>query len=202
MVVDHLGYVLEVEELRIIGRFSFPLFVWLLAQGAKHTRDWHRYQRRLLILAIAAQPVHALFIKSLFPLNPVFQLWLGLVLVRLVQQRRMNPFLWFSFIGVATLFLDYHYYGVMLVYLISSYPNLLQNPPKQLDSRVNMLLWLAGFAVLHLVYALSHPRQIFALPFVVLMPFLNRVRDRGPQARWFYWFYPLHFVPLILLGDI
>lgn len=200
MVVDHIGVVLEMEWLRIVGRFSFPLFAWLLAQGAKHTQNWQRYQRRLLILAIASQPIYALFIKSLLPLNPVFQLWLGLILVRLVQQRRMTVLLWFSFIGVATLFLEYHYYGIGLVYLISSYPFLLQNQANSVDSKVNSMLWIAGFAVLHFLYALSHPLQVFALPFVILLPVLNTVRDRGPKARWFYWFYPLHFVPLIVIG--
>jgi len=200
MVADHMGYVLEVGWLRIIGRFSFPLFAWLLVQGAKHTQNWHRYQRRLLMLAIASEPIHALFVKSLLPLNPVFQLWLGLILVRLVQQRRMTVWLWVSFIGMATLFVDYHYYGIGLVYLLASYPYLLQNPADQVDSRLNSMLWVAGFGVLHLLYALSYPLQFFTLPFVILLPALNTVRDRGPKARWFYWFYPLHFVPLILLG--
>lgn len=200
MVADHIGLVLEVEWLRIVGRFSFPLFVWLLAQGAKHTQDWQGYQRRLLILAIASQPIYALFIKSFLPLNPVFQLCLGLVLVRLVQQRQMTLLLWVSFIGVATLFLEYHYYGIGLVYLIYGYPFLLQNLANSVDSKVNSMLWIVGFAVLHFLYALSHPLQVFALPFVILLPVLNTVRDRGPKARWFYWFYPLHFVPLILLG--
>jgi len=200
MVADHIGYVLEVGWLRIIGRFSFPLFAWLLVQGAKHTQNWHRYQRRLLVLAIASEPIHALFVKSLLPLNPVFQLWLGLVLVRLVQQRRMTMMLWVSFIGVTTLLLDYHYYGIGLVYLLASYPYLLENLANRVDSRMNVMLWIAGFVVLHFLYALSHPLQIFALPFVILLPALNTVRDRGLKARWFYWFYLLHFVPLILLG--
>ncbi len=201
MVADHIGLVLEMEWLRIAGRFSFPLFAWLLAQGAKHTQNWHRYQKRLLVLAITSQPIYALFIKSLFPLNPVFQLWLDLILVRLVQQHRMTLLLWISFMGVATLFLDYHYYGIGLVYLIASYPFLLPNCSNRVNSSLNSMLWIAGFAVLHFLYGLSHPIQVFALPFIVLMPMLNTVHERGPKARWFYWFYPLHFMPLILLGD-
>ncbi|CAA9339124.1 hypothetical protein AVDCRST_MAG94-2235 [uncultured Leptolyngbya sp.] len=200
MVVDHIGLVLEVEWLRIVGRFSFPLFAWLLVQGAKHTQNWHKYQKRLLMLAIASQPIYALFIKSLLPLNPVFQLWLGLILVRLIQEQQMTLLLGVAIIGVAAFFVDYHYYGIGLVYLLASCPYLLKNLADQVDSRVNLLLWIGGFAVLHFQYALSHPLQIYALPFVILLPLLNTVRDRGPKARWFYWFYPLHFVPLILLG--
>lgn len=199
MVVDHLGFVLEVEGLRIVGRFSFPLFAWLLSQGAKHTQNWHRYQQRLLILAIASQPIHALFRESILPLNPVFQLWLGLILVRLLQQNQMRASLWVSILGVATFFFDYHYYGIGMVYLISSYPCLLPNSADQIDLKLNVLLWIAAFALLHFLYVSVYPLQIYALPFMGLMPILNTIHQRGPRARWFYWFYPLHFVPLILV---
>lgn len=200
MVVDHLGIVLEMEWLRIVGRFSFPLFAWLLIQGAKHTQNWQRYERRLLILAIASQPIYVLFIKQFLPLNPVFQLWLGLVLIRLIEKCQMTSLLGIAIIGVATLFFDYHYYGIGLVYLLANYPAFCQNPSSPVAPSINMVLWIGGFVVLHFLYALSHPLQIFALPFILLIPILNTIRERGSKARWFYWFYPLHFVPLILLG--
>ncbi len=199
MVVDHVGLVYEMEWMRIIGRFSFPLFAWLLVQGAKHTRNLSNYKRRLLIFAFASQPIYSLFKASLLPLNIGFQLWLGLVVVQLVKMRQMTPLLWVAFIGVATLFFDYRYYGIGLVYLISSYPLLLPNSPLAMDSRVNKILWVAAFVGLHLYYSLSYPLQIFALPFMFLLPVLNKIDRRGLKARWFYWFYPVHFIPLTFL---
>ncbi len=199
MVVDHVGLVYEVEWMRIVGRFSFPLFAWLLVQGAKHTRNLSHYKRRLLIFAIASQPIYSLFKASPLPLNIGFQLWLGLVVVQLVKTRQMTPLLWVAIIGVATLFFDYQYYGIGLMYLISSYPLLLPNSPLAMDSRVNEVLWIAAFVGLHLYYSVSHPLQIFALPFMLLLPVLNRIKKRGLKARWFYWFYPVHFIPLTLL---
>lgn len=199
MIVDHVGYVLEDEWLRIIGRFSFPLFAWALAQGAKHTKNWQRYERRLLVLAIATQPIHALFVGHLFPLNSVFQLWLGLVLFRLMNEHQMTPLLGIAIIGVATLFFEYGYYGIALVYLISSYPLLLPKFSRSLGLWANIILWIVAFVTLHFYYATSYPLQLFALPTIVLIPFLSTISERGPRARWFYWFYPVHFVPLILL---
>lgn len=199
MVIDHVGLVYEVEWMRIVGRFSFPLFAWLLVQGAKHTLDLQHYGRRLLILAIASQTIYALFNASILPLNPIFQLWLGLVLIQLIKTRQMTPLLWVAIIGVATLFFDYYYYGIGLVYLISSYPLLLPNSPRAIDSRVNAVLWVVAFGLLHIYYAVSYPLQIFALPFMFLLPVLNRIDERGLKARWFYWFYPVHFIPLTLL---
>lgn len=33
MLVDHIGFLLEAEPMRIIGRLSFPLFAWIFAQN-------------------------------------------------------------------------------------------------------------------------------------------------------------------------
>lgn len=200
MVADHIGVVLEVEWLRIVGRLSFPLFAWLLAQGAKHTRDWKGYQQRLLILAIATQPLHSLFIGSIFPLNAVFALWLGLILVKLFERQQLAVLLGIGLIGVAWLFVDYSFYGVLLVFLISSYPYFFPYATRPIKPEVNVLLWFVAFILLHLWFAWTRPLQFYALPFLLLIPLLNLVRERGPKARWFYWFYPLHFVPLILFG--
>lgn len=199
MVIDHVGLVFEVEWMRIVGRFSFPLFAWLLVQGAKYTRNWQIYARRLLILAIASQPIYVVFRASLLPLNPVFQLWLGLVLVRLIKTRQMTPLLWVAIIGVGTLSFDYQYYGIGLIYLISSYPFLLPTSPKAIVSSMNKVFWIVAFVGLHVYYAVSYPVQIFALPFIFLLPFLNRIDERGQKARWFYWFYPVHFIPLAFM---
>jgi hypothetical protein len=36
MLLDRIGFLLEINELRLIGRLSFPLFGWVLA------RNWER----------------------------------------------------------------------------------------------------------------------------------------------------------------
>jgi len=57
MVLDHIGLLLEINELRLIGRLSFPLFCWVLA------RNWERRGEkrantligRLLLFGIISQ---------------------------------------------------------------------------------------------------------------------------------------------------
>ncbi|MEL7228229.1 MAG: TraX family protein, partial [Cyanobacteria bacterium J06576_12] len=60
MLMDHVGYVFypDVEVLRVIGRVSFPVFVWLLVQGEAHTKNVWRYGARLGMLALVSQPVY------------------------------------------------------------------------------------------------------------------------------------------------
>ena len=60
MTFDHIGYFLETLEnppkieaiFRILGRFSFPLFIFLLVEGVVHTRNFAKYFSRICILAL------------------------------------------------------------------------------------------------------------------------------------------------------
>jgi hypothetical protein len=92
MIIDHIGaYLLpEVTILRIIGRLSFPLFAWLIANGAYHSRNLPRYALRLFMFALASQAPFAL-INNLTgspfsTLNIFFTLAIGLGLIMLLHE--------------------------------------------------------------------------------------------------------------------
>ena len=57
MLIDHIGAKLlpQFFILRIIGRLSFPSFAYLVAVGAKRTRDLDIYISRMLIFALISQ---------------------------------------------------------------------------------------------------------------------------------------------------
>ena len=57
MTIDHIGFMLPEGGLytafRIIGRIAFPLFAFMIAEGAIHTKSFSKYALRLGIMASA-----------------------------------------------------------------------------------------------------------------------------------------------------
>lgn len=51
MTIDHIGFAFNIEPLRYIGRLALPLFCFMIAEGALHTRSFKKYALRLGIMA-------------------------------------------------------------------------------------------------------------------------------------------------------
>lgn len=187
MVVDHVGLLFfpDVALFRIIGRFSFPLFILLLVDGERHTRHLGRYCLRLLLFGMISQPI----IELLFPSaswNILFILLLGLICLRLVRRfPHWQLVIWLVVAGIAqSLNLDYGAYGIGAIALIRS----LQPS----------LIWWAGWIALHLSLFILEPDFAPLQAPAMAAPFLLFAANHQPgrKARWFYWFYPLHWLTL------
>ncbi len=61
MLLDHIGYLYGITPLRIIGRISFPLFLFLICNGYRHTSNRLMYALRLGIFAALSQVPFSLF---------------------------------------------------------------------------------------------------------------------------------------------
>lgn len=55
MLLDHIGFVTGNMFLRAIGRIAFPIFVYLICNGFRHTSCRWRYALRLAIFALVSQ---------------------------------------------------------------------------------------------------------------------------------------------------
>ena len=53
MVIDHIGYMFfpKVIWIRKVGRLSFPIFAFFVAEGFFYTKDKRRYLFRMLLFA-------------------------------------------------------------------------------------------------------------------------------------------------------
>lgn len=99
MLIDHMGLFLfpQFIFLRFIGRLAFPLFAWLIANGAYHTHNIHKYLVRLYFFALLSQIPYLLPNRLLDPtysdLNVICTLFFGLSAIILIQKTQ-NRFLW------------------------------------------------------------------------------------------------------------
>ncbi len=84
MFLDHLGYCIGFTPFRMIGRISFPLYVFLIINGYLHTKNRLYYAARIGVMALISQLPFSLFEtgKLLSPkLNVMFSLLLVLLAV-------------------------------------------------------------------------------------------------------------------------
>ncbi|MBD1912417.1 MULTISPECIES: TraX family protein [unclassified Leptolyngbya] len=189
MVVDHVGVIFfpELPILRVIGRFSFPLFAWLLVQGEQYTHHMPRYLLRLIAWGFISHPVYLWAFEISEPdLNILFSLALGALCLR---GRRQYPQwelpIWVGGGVLAELsHASYGFYGIGAIALIRTY-------------KLTALWWLF-WILLHLFTELQWGYN--QLP-AVLSPLIFHLTngERGAKARWFYLFYPAH---LLILGLI
>ncbi len=59
MMVDHVGAILfpNIIWIRILGRVSFPIFAFFVAEGYVHTRNRLKYMGRMAVFAIITEPI-------------------------------------------------------------------------------------------------------------------------------------------------
>ncbi|MGG6241986.1 TraX family protein [Nodosilinea sp. AN01ver1] len=187
MLIDHIGVVFFPDAIgfRIVGRISFPLFIWLLVQGEAHTKQVGRYGLRLAVLGVVSQPVYQLTFATARP-NILFELLLGLICLRLARGfPRFQLPIWIGAAGLSELLaMGYSSYGIGLIALTRYY-----RPT---------VLWGLAWVGFHLLWAwIEGP---FQLPAIAVPPiFWLANGDRGPKARWFYAFYPGHLALLWLI---
>lgn len=195
MVVDHIGYVFlrETEWGMLcygLGRLSFPLFAWLLVQGEAHTQNFRQYALRLLGMAVLSQPIYQLTfeIEPFEDFNILFTLLLGLLCLRAARRWPGWAVLIWLVGAVAAELAHFNYdaYGVALIALIGNY-----KPTP---------LWWGAWCIFTALTVLVMPDNLQFLAGFAALIFACANHERGPKARWFYWFYPAHIALIGLVA--
>lgn len=204
LLIDHVGlfFFQDNEILRTIGRISFPLFTWFIANGAYHTHNISLYQKRLILCAVISQIPYLLAYThedpTFWSFNAVFTLSLGLAAIQFIKKTK-DKRLWILIISVVAILAEIMPadYGAMGVLLVVSCFLFFKNPKLLLLSHIIIfsadLLWdlllyssltneIVGILALAFIFAYNH--------------------KRGPKTGYlFYYFYPLHYA-LIYLGQL
>ena len=221
MMIDHVGSRLlsNVNELRIIGRIAFPLYVWCVVVGACYTRDPMRYALRLLIAGVVSQPFYMLGLShSWGELNVMFTLLLGYISIVGIRENRDGSRYWApALVLLATDFIkvDYSFNGVLLAMLLylarerrGAIAALMVAFCMYWGSSSTAVTEIFGYSlrangnVVNEVFNLSLPKRFLrlqALAILALPLMLWRKQKRTPLPRWVaYAAYPGHLLILWL----
>lgn len=193
MFIDHLGATCFPENmaLRVIGRMAFPIFCFLMAEGAHYTSDIRKYEFRLLLFALISEiPFDYAFFGELFywgHQNVFFTLLAGLLCIDVFQHKSTS---WGvgAFLVVAALAqllcTDYGAAGVLFIVLFYRFR----------EQRIKGQLFFGVFNYLCFGSILQACASLASIPLIFYSG------KPGRKMRWlFYIFYPAH---LLLLAGI
>ena len=225
MLIDHLGAVVfpSLREMRILGRIAFPIYCWCLIVGFHYTRSVPRYLLRILLTGVLVQPLYAIVMNHqtadknlllsfyLAKPNIFLTLFLGLLTIWAVRERKYGSHLWGPVITIALatlLQVDYGWRGVLFILLL--YACRSSRPAIAAMMVAYFLFWGTGYSVTTSLFGvplnlkqlpdwLAQPLSAFmrmetyglmALPFI-LIPFRRNAR----MPLWLsYGIYPAHLL--------
>ena len=233
MLLDHIGYSWPaLAVLRAPGRLSFPLFVFLMTEGFRHTSSRPRYALRLGVFALLSQIPFSLLLsgRPFFPKgNVIFTLLLSMLLLwqlEYFRQRRLHllglvlPLAAFFLCWRYILRIDYGAEGILLalaIYYFGGRPLLLLLGVTVSVFYSILISWVG--TVVHLLLGQQdvfvrvegwNLMRVFALPSVGLMwayngkpgPHPASPLGRKASQLGFYAFYPAHMLALWLLKSV
>lgn len=215
MTIDHIGVVLlpQYPILRIIGRLSYPIFAYMIAEGCFYTHNKKRYLGGIVLLGLACQIVFFAAMGSLEQ-SILTTFALGIIVVyalQLVDERR-DALSVFALIGALALaacacfgvplllaqtdyVVDYGFTGVLLP-AICYMPRIFF---KQAGDAKRRWITLAFCAVGLMLVTLETSSgfqmiQIWSLLALIPLALYNGKRGTWRMKYLFYVYYPAHLV--------
>lgn len=213
MLIDHVGYVLfpDLLILRVIGRLSFPIFTFLIAEGYYHTKDINKYMLRLGVFALISEiPFDLAFHGSPWYTNSqniFFTLFLGLLAIRIYDHYKTSG-KWIGILGVIGTCMvsfafktDYYVFGVLIIFAFNG----LRNRPlgKYLMVSTLLVLLTGVIGMSKGSFAFTNTYQIASLLSLGLIYLYNGKPGMklGKFKMALYIFYPAHLWIIYFLNN-
>lgn len=205
MLIDHIGAIFfpAAQWLRIIGRLSFPLYAFLLAEGIHYTRNSLKYGMRLLLVAILTELPYDLLFRGQFTWaknSVMITLLLGFF-GGIASKQFSN---WLKYLAPLPFILlgrfangTYGMYGVVMIVMFQLTRGFPHTKAVQFLLMILLSLRMAGFPgrLGTQVYAIAAMLPIFL--------YSGEKRSHSKALQWaFTLFYPLHIVILLLIRGI
>ena len=220
MVIDHVGFMFfpYLIALRIIGRLSYPIFAFMIAEGCYYTKNKVRYFLNLFALGSVCQLVYYLYDGQLY-MSILITFSLSILVIYAMQFMKETLFsnkgllikslsvLIFALSIVALYFLnivleiDYGFWGS----LAPAFAIILRKPQNctnklwgKIDNHISRV-FAFGVGLLFLALKLDSI-QIYCLLSLPILLLYSGKRGKLKMKYFFYLFYPIHL--LVLQGLI
>ncbi|MEG0304640.1 MAG: TraX family protein [Oscillospiraceae bacterium] len=212
-----------------VGRLTFPIMAFFIAEGCKKTANINQYSLRLLLFAFLSEPVfdlafdiynsvYALNIFTNYTLlsftsqNVIFTLFFGcasIIVFRHLKTKKILAYIAVIAIGVIAEYLktEYGFLGVILIF--TAYISKTKRSCFISMSTILIALYLFYFAWNNGLEWLKPNANltyfifpcIMALASIVILQFYNG--RRGFKCKYFfYFFYPLHLLLLVFIREV
>ena len=207
MTIDHIGKIFfpSMSIFKILGRISFPIFAYMIAEGWKYTSNRIRYFSVIFSMGILYLFVYYVLF-SLIYVNVFLVYSFSVLLIWTIEYALKKkglhyvlPILLFACIVFMTsieyvvpnslFFVDYGLIGILLAVVIYF-----------CSSKISKLCFLyLLLCVLSLIYGGVQFFCLFSIAFLILY---NGNRGKYNMKSFFYIYYPLHLVVLWILNMV
>lgn len=209
MTIDHMGLMLfpDCEWMRMVGRVSFPIFTFMIAEGCRYTHNRTRYLLRIAIMGIVMQLVLFLATGSLYQ-SVFISFALAIILIYAIdkakEEKRTRYWISAELYLLVVIFLclglpvilhqtdygiDYSIVGILIpvvCYFVE-------------DRKIRIVVFALGLVALSVFYG---GVQWFCLLAIPLIGMYNYRRGRYGLKNLFYFYYPLHLCVIFAIGMV
>lgn len=219
MVADHVGVILGQADgiLRILGRLSMPLFAYMIAEGAKYTKNKTKYLGMIAGLAAICQLVYyfalndtymcilvtfSLSIALIYALD--FVKWAYLSGKGGRMSKILSPLLFFGLTGLVyylttLLMIDYGFFGIMMP-VFASITDMRGYEIPEKAKWIEGHYVRVGLMMIPMLVRMINAESIMWYSFLAIPILLLYSEKRGKwkMKYFFYIFYPLHLVIIFI----
>jgi hypothetical protein len=195
MLIDHIGFMIDCQIMRIIGRFSFPLFCWVFAQNWKRPGDKEKLIKRMGLFGVLSQIPHIMLFNN-DDLNVLMSFFFCALTLKYIKESKQKIVILCLGLFVSELIqASYGWYTIACTILMINFD-------KQSKTR-----WWVCWIAINLIYAATGKSiiQFAAVLTPMLLKHHNPEKDRKPtelEKKFFYYFYPLHLASLAAIRSI
>ena len=202
--------------MRIIGRLSFPIFAFMISEGARYTKNKVKYLLTMSSLALICQLVYYFFDNGSLYMCILVTFSLSLLVIFAMQEFKsaifakekdipkvcLTALLLIGTVAFVYLFnkmldVDYGIYGIACPIFASVFDFRGIHAPALLKKADTLPTRIVAMAIPLLLLSISSGKiQYYSLLSIPLLLLYNGERGKAKMKYFFYLFYPLHLVAL------